>query len=727
MQTPMTEAQTQLMEDIFHGALEVTAAAPREAFLDDACAGEPDLRASVAQLLSSHLEAELFFSASSQAVAPAIEALQAFAGAQNFTLSAAATEAPIEDAQGQQIGPYLVLQKIGEGGCGVVYLAAQEQPVRRQVALKIIKLGMDTRTVIARFKAEQQVLALMEHPNIAHVLDAGATAAGRPYFVMELVRGLKLTDYCDQHRLEVRARLELFILVCHAVQHAHQKGIIHRDLKPSNILVAVHDGVAVPKVIDFGIAKATGGRLTDNTLFTAVDQFIGTPAYMSPEQAQTGGTDVDTRSDVYSLGVLLYELLTGRTPFDQQQLVGAGLDAMRRTLRETVPCPPSTVLLTRRHHGPPATAQPHPAGPKPAVLLVRGDLDWIVMKALEKDRSRRYGTVDALAQDVGRFLKHEAVLARPPGWVYRLRKMVQRNKVVCAAGAAVFLALAVGFGVSTWLFVSEREARMEQVRLRKEAENRQRLTQATVLLARDQFAEADELVHATPAAEASLEYASVYRTLGGWHAIHGRWQQAGERFAVLWHMNDTAEPTMDYLRHGPVLVSAGDTAAYDNFRRAAIARYANTTEPVQAERVVKVSLLAPADRQLIRSLQPLAAIASASLEQTEPDANVGLAAWRAFSLALMKFREADHAGAVAMCERSIGYGFTNDALSANRGVVLAMARFRLGQTDAARAELELCRNVIAAQRLASPNYYWYWFDWAFAAVLLEEAAAMIEK
>ncbi|MEI6603983.1 MAG: serine/threonine-protein kinase [Verrucomicrobiota bacterium] len=720
----MTESETYQVEDIFYGALEITDATSRAEFLNHACAGEPDLRATVEQLLSSHLEAEQFFSESSQAVAPAIEALQAFAGEQRFTESGE-TGASSEDAQGQQIGPYHVLQKIGEGGCGVVYLAAQDSPVRRQVALKIIKLGMDTRSVIARFKAEQQVLALMEHPNIAHVLDAGATATGRPYFVMELVRGLKLTDYCDEHRLDVQARLELFIQVCHAVQHAHQKGIIHRDLKPSNILVTLHDGVPVPKVIDFGIAKATEGRLSDNTLFTAVDQFIGTPTYMSPEQAETGGMDVDTRSDIYSLGVLLYELLTGRTPFEQQQLVGAGLTAMRRTLRETVPCPPSTVLMTRRRQEPPAMTQPQPVEPRNPVLLVRGDLDWIVMKALEKDRWRRYGTVDALAQDVRRFLNQEAVLARPPSRVYRLGKLVRRNKVVFAAGAAVFVALAVGFGVSTWLFIREREAHMEQVRLRKEAENRQRLTQATVLLARDQFGEADELLQEIPATEASLEYATLYRTLGGWHAIHGRWQKAGERFAVLSQMNDSAEVTMDYLRQAPVLISAGDMAGYDHFRRSAIARYTNTTDPVLAERVVKVSLLTPTDRRMVRELQPLAEIAAQSLAESGPDVNVGLAAWRAFSLALMKFREDDYAGAVALCDRSLEYYFSNDALSANRGAVLAMVHFRLGQTDAARAELDRCRDAIAAQRRASPNFYWYWFDWAFAAVLLDEAAAMI--
>src|SRR5438552_17870081 len=257
------------------------------------------------------------------------------------------TPAPmVTEKAGDRIGGYKLLQQIGEGGCGIVYMAQQEEPVRRQVALKIIKLGMDTRSVIGRFEAERQALALMDHPNIAKVLDAGATDTGRPYFVMELVRGIKITDYCDQNQLPTRERLDLFVQVCHAIQHAHQKGIIHRDLKPSNILVTLHDGVPVPKVIDFGIAKATAGRLTDLTVYTELHQFIGTPAYMSPEQAEMSGLDIDTRSDIYSLGVLLYELITGRTPFDSDQLIEAGLDEMRRTIREKEPVRPSTRLST---------------------------------------------------------------------------------------------------------------------------------------------------------------------------------------------------------------------------------------------------------------------------------------------------------------------------------------------------------------------------------------------
>jgi tRNA A-37 threonylcarbamoyl transferase component Bud32 len=297
-----------------------------------------------------------------------------------------------EATVGDRIGRYKLLEKVGEGGWGVVYVADQEEPVRRRVALKVIKPGMDTRQVLARFEAERQALALMDHPNIARVLDGGTTDAGRPYFVMELVRGIKITDYCDQDKLSTRERLELFIQICHAVQHAHQKGIIHRDLKPSNILVTLHDGVAVPKVIDFGIAKATEGRLTDLTIYTELHAFIGTPAYMSPEQAEMSGLDIDTRTDIYSLGVLLYQLLTGKTPFENKELLALGLDEMRRTIREKEPVRPSTRLASLAHEEQTTTAKRRGVEMPKLIHLLRGDLDWIAMKCLEKDRRRRYET-----------------------------------------------------------------------------------------------------------------------------------------------------------------------------------------------------------------------------------------------------------------------------------------------------------------------------------------------
>jgi serine/threonine protein kinase/tetratricopeptide (TPR) repeat protein len=373
---------------------------------------------------------------------------------------------------GTAIGRYRLLQQIGEGGFGIVFMAEQTEPVQRKVALKVIKAGMDSREIIARFEAERQALALMDHPNIARVLDGGTTASRRPYFVMELVRGIPITEYCDQGRLSTRERLGLFVKVCRAVQHAHQKGVIHRDLKPGNVLVTLHDGQPVPKVIDFGVAKALGQKLTEKTLFTRFEQMIGTPAYMSPEQAALGGLDIDTRADIYSLGVLLYELLTGVTPLDAETLRKGALDEVCRMIRETDPPKPSTRLQSM---GGRLAEVARCRQAEPAILsrLVRGDLDWITMKCLDKDRQRRYETVNGLTRDIERHLDNETVVARPPSRAYRFQKLVRRNKLAFGAGALVFLVLVIGVVASTREAIRARQAEQEQTRLRQQAQSAQ--------------------------------------------------------------------------------------------------------------------------------------------------------------------------------------------------------------------------------------------------------------
>src|SRR6266852_6085336 len=413
------------IKEIFSQALEKQPPAEREKFLAEACKGQPELRAQVESLLRAHEQAGDFLG-------------------QTIPLPSSDFEM---QPPGTMIGRYKLLEKIGEGGFGVVYMAEQQEPVQRKVALKIIKPGMDTREVIARFEAERQALALMDHPNIARVLDGGATAESRPYFVMELVRGIPITEFCDQKNLPTAERLQLFIKVCQAVQHAHQKAVIHRDLKPSNILVTLYDGEAVPKVIDFGVAKALGQKLTEKTLFTAFRQMIGTPAYMAPEQAEMSGVDIDTRSDIYSLGVLLYELLTGVTPFDKETLAKAALDEIRRTIRETEPPKPSTrlrtlgdklVIIAKHRHTEPAALS----------RLVQGDLDWIVMKCLEKDRSRRYATANGLGMDLQRHLDNEPVMAAPPSLTYRLQRFARRHLAALATASAFALVLVSGAMIS---------------------------------------------------------------------------------------------------------------------------------------------------------------------------------------------------------------------------------------------------------------------------------------
>ena len=417
------------IQAIFTRAVACETPQQREEYLTGACGGNSVVRQRVDELLQAHFDVGDF--------------LRCDAGEPGATLDQAIIEQP-----GMLIGPYKLLQQIGEGGMGVVYMAEQKKPVKRRVALKIIKPGMDTRQVIARFEAERQALAMMDHPNIAKVLDAGATASGRPYFVMELVNGLPVTRYCDQQHLTPKERLELFIPICQAIQHAHQKGIIHRDLKPSNLLVALYDGQPVPKIIDFGVAKATHQSLTEKTMFTELGQIVGTLEYMSPEQAERNQLDIDTRSDIYSLGVVLYELLTGEIPFDRKRLRSAAFDELLRIIREEEPSKPSTKVSSSQSL--PSIAANRRIEPARLGNMIRGELDWIVMKALEKDRDRRYETANGLGKDIQRYLADEPVAASPPGRAYRFAKLVKRNQLAFTTAATVLVALVVGIAGTTW-------------------------------------------------------------------------------------------------------------------------------------------------------------------------------------------------------------------------------------------------------------------------------------
>ena len=729
-------------ELIFDQARELKSQAEQSSFLERACAGDEEMKIRLLELLSFEPKAQRFLDGVIGRVKDA------------HLLEGIPEESDeFDDQVGTMVGRYKLLEKIGEGGCGVVYMAEQSEPVRRRVAVKIIKLGMDTKSVVARFDAERQALALMDHPNIARVLDAGATETGRPYFVMELVRGFKITEYSDANQLTMPQRLDLFIQVCHAIQHAHQKGVIHRDIKPSNILVTVHDSGAFPKVIDFGIAKAIEEPLTELTLFTSYSQLIGTPAYMSPEQAEMRGSDIDTRSDIYSLGVLLYELLTGKTPFDGQELIKSGIDHLRQTLREKEPQRPSTMMTTMQGNELQATAKRQQSEPLKLISALNGDLDWIVMKALEKERSRRYQTANGLAMEIQRYLAHDPVLARPPSRSYRLRKLVRRNQAVFAAGAAVVLALTAGFGTSTWLFFREREARKmaveakehearlreaaergaaNEVLLRQAAEAREKSIQAAGLIQKNHFDEAEKLITTIPQKNQTMEGVQVLRALGEWHAVREEWKSAAALFDLVLKVNQSESTyfsSLDYARQACVLVKLNDLAAYDALRQNLAERFAGTTERHIADRVLRYGLLLPAKGELSGRLQPY--IGCLTNQPIHPESFADDSAWHLIAVGLYHYRSgqfAEGADYSLKCVSYIGRAGPGSARIAIANILLAMSDAQLGRKDEAQSHFAIGKNLVE-QKFKAPlpatDGFSSWFDWTYARILLDEAEPMM--
>ena len=723
---------------MFVAASGIASPEDRRAFLDFACQGDTALRELIEELLALEGNSEEFFEfepTMDQSVRP---------------------DGEEESGVGARIGPYRLIDRLGAGGWGVVYLAEQMEPVKRKVALKVVRIGMDTESVITRFNMEREALALMDHPNIARVLDAGVTGSGRPYFAMELVDGERITEYCDRKRLGLRHRLELFVQVCEAIQHAHQKGVIHRDIKPSNILVRDHDGRAVPKVIDFGIAKATVGSTGVEATFTRSGQFMGTPAYMSPEQADGEG-DIDTRSDIYSLGAVLCELLRGWPPFEHEDFKDRGVEQIRAMIRDQEVGVPSARLRSLPQERLEKIASQREVEPHRLPGILEGDLDWIVMKALEKDRSRRYEMATGFAMDVQRYLQEEAVTARPPSRWYLFSKLVRRNRVLFAAGAVALFGLLGGLGASTWLFLRESEARRDAERARGVAEvarsqaeearaNESRLyqlaqsadlvTQAAVLVRYGELEEADKLVDGLPVAQfpPSLESVNTLIALANLHLRTARWKPAADRFHALVtvlstvDMKDTEENSREWLPAATSIKEWADPRQYAEIRRLAIGRFRESTKPTVAEHLFKITLLEPADDETLKGLAAVAEVTKGTIEGPNKTSNTHLVAWRQFTLALYAYRqgrfdEARQRAKQALAEKG---SLTREAAST---ALLALLDLRAGKRITAMEELERVRQQVRAWEKSpldlEAEQRLYWSNWAIARILLGEAEAMI--
>ena len=686
-------------EDIFFEAMELEEGQERQSYISNACAGNHDLQTAVESMLEDLPKATQFFNKTARNLNIPVELL------------------PDEELKrGVSVGPYRILELLGEGGSSKVYEAEQEVPVSRRVALKILKLGMDTRSVIQRFESERQTLAMLEHPNICRVFDAGTTSTGRPFFVMERVHGTRITDYCKQLELPTEARLALILRVCSAVQHAHNKGIIHRDIKPSNILISEIDGQPVPKLIDFGIAKATDASANEGK--TLLGQPIGTPAYMSPEQFSVGNKDIDTRSDIYSLGIVLYELLSGKPPFDNDDLIDIGYDAMRKRIRMDIPPRPISKAACHRSKS------------------TREELNWIVMKAIEKDREQRYSTAHALAADIDSYLHNEPVKAHPPSRLYQLKKVLVRNQAASISTGIAILALILGFTLTTVLYTRAKKAERVQTQLRELAEERAYVTRAAILIMQDKIPEADDEIRKMGGAltQPSLEATNVFRTLAMWNANRGDWKTSADRWLAMSRVNqfdarDTSDKvTENLLPVGPILIKIKDLDRYHEFQQFLISRLGDSKHPFAAEHLLKLCLLIPATPSLLNQLEHAASIAEQSMpgDMDTPPTD-WMEGWRCVALAMWNYRNGKPEVAIPWCDRSLLRNDWDMVRSIQTLLIRSICRWQTGDPSGALSDFETAKASVV-EHLQQPLDHiqdGHFHDWLIAETLVKEAESVL--
>ncbi|GAA5483134.1 serine/threonine protein kinase [Haloferula sargassicola] len=720
---------------VYQTVLAMENPAAREEFLDRVYGPDDPAKSEMRDLIAAASEAARYFSdAGDERTQIAKEVVGELP-----SKPAPSIEGLEEEAPGSRVGRYQVVQRLGEGGCGMVYEAEQEHPIRRRVAVKVLRHGADSAGIIARFESERQALALMDHEGIAKILDGGTSETGRPYFVMELVKGERVTTYCDRHRLTVRERLDLFIQICEAIQHAHQKGVIHRDIKPSNILV-VHgpDDRHSPKIIDFGIAKAAGpDRLGNPTAFTSHDEFIGTPVYASPEQLDLVSLDVDTRTDIYSLGVLLHELLTSHTPVGMEEIRGLSVAKLHRKLLDMELVRPSARLQVEPPEALTKIAEARRTEPAALIHALRGDLDWIVLKALEKERTRRYQTVNNLSTDIQRFLRDQAVLARPPSRVYLLQKFIRRNRLGVGFSAALILLLLLALTVTTSLYHRAERSRDIQFRLKNEAENARRqesrlraqadaranVARVAMLLDQGRIDEADELRQKYPLSsiEPSLEAAAVFRSLGDWNAKQGRMAQALPCYRLLVQANRFDRPEQVLL--GVDLLVIGVAFAefapeeYPAYREEVVETYMPPTGRIEAEHLLKACLLAPADAEFLQKIKPAADHLGDSPEELQTY-------WENLAMGLFCHRSGDHHLAVAMGEAGLRHPAAKLSCKVAIHAVMSMCYREMGDLERADEQIatadEMLRAANGVDTVAGQPVEACWWDWAIARTLVRE-------